>query len=431
MKLAPLLLLPLAACELQAAVGERDPQSQQPAGADAGPIQLDILFVIDNSGSMSDDQAALNGAVQHFVDQLATLPGGLPDLHVGVTSSNVGIQGELCPFQTTGCVGNGDDGRLLAVPRGACTPPDGLWISDAPGPEGTRITNHEGTLVETFACIAALGSTGCGLEQHFEAMRRALDGRHAEQAGFLRPNAFLAVIFVADEDDCSAADCAVFDPASADLSDPLGPFGSFRCTEFGVVCGAHTIARAPGEYQACVPREDSYLRHPGDYASFLRAIKPDNRLFVAALVGDPDPFYVVMDDDGNPKLGASCSGPTAAGATPGVRFDWLLDQFPGHSDLESICSDDFAVPLTAVGVTARAAILDGLGGSGELPGGASSGCSASGRGRGGEGAAALLLAAAVSAWVRRRTRSWTPGGRGRRCTRRAAGRAGAAAGRCR
>ena len=43
-------------------------------------------------------------------------------------------------------------------------------------------------------------------------MKRALDGSNPENEGFLRDDAFLAVIFVADEDDCSAFSRGVFDP---------------------------------------------------------------------------------------------------------------------------------------------------------------------------------------------------------------------------
>ena len=42
----------------------------------------------------------------------------------------------------------------------------------------------------------ALGAGGCGFEQHIEAAKRALNNNPAN-AGFLRPNAYLAIIFIA------------------------------------------------------------------------------------------------------------------------------------------------------------------------------------------------------------------------------------------
>ena len=46
---------------------------------------VDILFVIDNSGSMTDEQAQLGIWSSEMFDVLQT-DGELPDLHVGVTS---------------------------------------------------------------------------------------------------------------------------------------------------------------------------------------------------------------------------------------------------------------------------------------------------------------------------------------------------------
>ena len=66
--------------------------------------------------------------------------------------------------------------------------------------------------------LAQIGATGCGFEQHLLAMRRALENNPAN-AGFLRDNAFLAVIFIADEDDCTFAKSAMLGPES-DLAAP-------------------------------------------------------------------------------------------------------------------------------------------------------------------------------------------------------------------
>src|SRR5688572_7857228 len=93
---------------------------------------VDILFVIDNSGSMAEEQTSLATNFPRFIDVLKTIQGGLPDVHIGVVSTNVGIS----PYQTTGCVGNGDDGKLQNTPRGACTPPNGYFISDIADPSG-------------------------------------------------------------------------------------------------------------------------------------------------------------------------------------------------------------------------------------------------------------------------------------------------------
>jgi hypothetical protein len=190
---------------------------------------------------MGEEQSSLVDNFANFLSVLGNLPGGLPNLHVGVVSSNVRVGG----FIITGCDGEGDDGILQNEPRAACTAPNGFFIEDVLAPDGqTRIKNYTGTLEETFSCIAELGTDGCGFEQHLESVKRALDSAATPQnQGFLRPDAALLIIIVADEDDCSASNPMVFDPMDMTLSSPLGPLTSFRCTEFGVRCAQGLLSR--------------------------------------------------------------------------------------------------------------------------------------------------------------------------------------------
>ena len=69
---------------------------------------IDILFVIDNSGSMAQEQAALATNFPLFMAVLNGIQGGLPNVHIGVVSSNVGVGGYNIP----GCIGQGDNGAL-------------------------------------------------------------------------------------------------------------------------------------------------------------------------------------------------------------------------------------------------------------------------------------------------------------------------------
>src|SRR5688572_472844 len=213
---------------------------------------IDILFVIDNSGSMAEEQASLATNFNRFVNVLENIEGGLPNIHLGVISSDLGAG----PFNISDCDGNGDNGALQNAPRdGACSPPAGAFISDIANPDGSRTNNYTGTLAETFSCIAKLGIDGCGFEHHLESMKRALNGSQQKNNGFLREDAFLAVIFVADEDDCSAADTQVFDTSQTGVDDPLGPLSSFRCFEFGVECDVPN-PRQVGPRQECHPRAE-------------------------------------------------------------------------------------------------------------------------------------------------------------------------------
>ncbi|MBL4635617.1 MAG: VWA domain-containing protein, partial [Kofleriaceae bacterium] len=197
---------------------------------------LDILFVIDNSNSMRDEQISLAANFGNFINVLNNIEGGLPNIHIGVITTDLGAG----PYNITGCTGNGDNGVLqnAAVGPAGCSTPTDKWISDIGDEMGNRTKNYAGGLSEAFSCIAQLGVNGCGFEQPLESMRLALDNTSGQNTGFLRPEAFLAVIIITDEDDCSAKDPSIFnsDPSLDNINSAVGFLSSFRCFEFGVTC---------------------------------------------------------------------------------------------------------------------------------------------------------------------------------------------------
>jgi hypothetical protein len=316
-----------------------------------GKRDADILFVIDNSDSMREEQVNIAANFPRFIERLDAIQGGRPNIHIGVVSSNVGI----APYGEEACSGNGDNGLLQNTPRvPPCSPPNGgaRYIEDIALASGGRQTNYPGQLEDVFACIAQLGTTGCGYEQHLESMKRALDDSNPENANFVRDGAYLAVIIVGDEDDCSARDNAVFNPSTAldTATSVLGFRGDFRCTEFGTTCdGLTPLPRAAGNYTSCAPRGDSYLHHPQDYVDFLRARKGDPTLLLAAAIVSPvTPFQVALDTDGKPKVQPSCN--TSNGkAYPAVRLSYFVNQFgAGNGQVASICNTDLSGALTDI-----------------------------------------------------------------------------------
>jgi hypothetical protein len=306
------------------------------------PIEaVDILFVIDNSGSMQEQQDALiASAGEALFDQLAAEVGGMPDIHVAVVSSDVGAG----DYAITGCSneGNdGDDGRFLIGNASCPITIDGTYLSDYDDGAGGRITNFSGTLDEAFGCAAALGTQGCGFEQHLESMRRALDGSNVANAGFLREDAILLVVILADEDDCSAFDTGVFDTSQNDIMAPLGFLNSFRCFEFGVVCDGDD-PRTFGDKTGCAPRDDSaYLTTVDEYVTFLHGLKADpSMVMVAGIFGDVAPVTVIPDPEMSmrPVLDSVCppDGSTI-GTYPAVRLHALAGGFPARWVFTPIC----------------------------------------------------------------------------------------------
>ncbi len=359
---------------------------------------VDLLFVIDNSASMAGEQANVRVNFPAYLTSLRNMEGGLPDLHLGVTSTDLGTG----MYQISSCEEVGGDGGNLLT--GNCTNPTGApYIIDVaargceitmePGntcsahscsqadcahePSTTfvedsttgcpRCRNYAGEALEdVFSCIADLGTMGCGFEQPLEAMRRALEPTNTANAGFVRDNAFLAVVLITDEDDCSASNPQLFDNTQTDLTSTLGPLNAYRCFEHGITCDINSRVHQ-GTRQNCVPREDAAaLLHPvSSYLQFLQDLKDPQEMVVAAmagpvqlsLTGEGHNMVVDLDDAGNPELQYSCTV-ADGGAVPSIRIFNVIAAFNTEEDLatwaySSVCSMDFTPVLAGIGNTIK------------------------------------------------------------------------------
>jgi hypothetical protein len=330
---------------------------------------IDIMFVIDNSASTTDKQTIFAQNFPKFVQALDAFPTGRPNLHVGVIDSTVDIGTSAygnCPSPDPN-----DDGKFQNTAHGSGAPPNGYFITDVKTADGTRQTNYNGTLEETFQSIAQIGANGCGFEAPLEAMKRSLDGSRAENSGFVRDGAYLAVIFLTDEDDASTKDATVFSLPANQVGGP----NDFRVQPlFAYTCDTPISSSAPGMYKNCKARTDSYLQDPGLYAQFLSTVKDPAQIVVAAIAAPP-PGLMTNDDppqtanspdtiatgpvtlNGNtqplamlPSCSATINGNDAIGR-PAVRLASFLSNFGSRGRFYSVCQSDYSAALTDIGKT--------------------------------------------------------------------------------
>src|SRR5262252_3841425 len=138
---------------------------------------LDILFLVDDSSSMDTSQQNLTMNFPVFINVLKTLPAGLPNVHIAVTTSSMGA-GAFTQSGIPGC-GVGDAGNFVYQVRASVDPTcpqnqitDGRhFIESFAG--GTQ-NNFSGDISKVFSCIAQVGAMGCGLEHQLAAVRAAL-----------------------------------------------------------------------------------------------------------------------------------------------------------------------------------------------------------------------------------------------------------------
>lgn len=278
---------------------------------------VDVLLVVDPSSSMAGEASRLEDNLERFAQVLENIEGGLPDLHFGVVSADVAAGG----------------GRLESTPRVAgCEPPTDAYLIDIGHDDGERSSNYTGTLAETLACMAILPATGSNIEQPLEAARRALDGSNPANAGFLRDEAYLMLVFIGDEDDCSGG--AVLDLGEGEAR------SAWQCFADGVACD-QPVGTA-GVKTGCAPRESPATLTPiDDYISFFRSLKPHpTMVIVSAVTSDEIAPSVSVDPDG-PVLDPSCTLDTAEGR-PAPRLRAFLDAFPQRSTAVGVCQSDWS-----------------------------------------------------------------------------------------
>src|SRR5262249_45737524 len=152
------------------------------------------------------------------------------------------------------------------------------------------------------------------------SMRLALDPRRNANPGFLRDDAFLAVVIISDEDDCSTRDRSIW-TRNASVARTL-----YQCTELGIQCAEPDLLAA-GAKSSCQPRNASpAMVDVDEYVKFLEDLKGDKQLIVASISGDPSPVVVGLDKNKDPELKPSCSSNFGV-ATPAVRTSAFVSSF--------------------------------------------------------------------------------------------------------
>lgn len=182
-----------------------------PPDPDTGCKKVDLLFVIDNSGSMADEQINLVNSFPDFVSEMQAKLGNTESYHVGVVTSDNN------PFNGAGCnIYGGLVNRTGGVNSSnqVCGPYAGgkNWMSEADD------------LATKFACAGQVGTGGSGNEQPMYAMLQAVQPQNqapgACNDGFIRPDALLVVVIIADEEDDHEVDGCQQLPQSGSPGDP-------------------------------------------------------------------------------------------------------------------------------------------------------------------------------------------------------------------
>jgi hypothetical protein len=377
----------------------------------ASTAAADVLFVVDDSGSMAPQQANLARNFQTFIDALTKAQNdrkadGLDpfDFHLAITTSSIfeawqasgapvcgSPSANTCTIQnptfswkpsyTYQCTGTGDCPDVIPQYHNFTGCTAGVGANQAPYPAGNfvalgqnpRVLHFSRDLFDGSAASAAalhglvtqfqqniaVGTCGSGMEQHLEAGRlavqKAIAGSQTVAAGeWPHPGAKMVVVWVGDEDDCSSPQST--DPARTVYFQPL-PGVPGNGVPGNDVCTA----------EEAKPVAEQRLFKIADYADYFTTL---NRPFSAAFIYSA----VNCRDDGQGsricdtgkcacQCPASCGscGPGAAGIcnipadcggnSTGTRIHDLSAALRarGISTLDaSVCDADFGTTLQGI-----------------------------------------------------------------------------------
>ncbi len=341
--------------------------------------KVDILFMIDDSYSMHPKQEELKAEFPQLISRLkgfadAKLPAWY---HIGVVTSDLGA-GTL---DGSGCSPGGLGGKLQALGRGADAKACKIVGNDtSTGVPANYIDYNQLTgdsnlpagqdLPTTFQCMASVGDGGCGFEHQLESVYRALHDVPKENEGFLRDDALLAVVFLTDEDDCSAPPDSDLFGSDTDTLKKYGRQDSLRCTRFGLAGGSPAMSPLPDTSgvisnieAAPVPDQSASVGHLytiDRYINFFKSPKSDG-----GVKENPDDVILVsisapvnnqsidiepqLCDDQNPGQGNcqtlvhSCVSPDKVfTGDPAVRLSAVVNALNNKCDSveRSICDID-------------------------------------------------------------------------------------------
>lgn len=345
----PVLPLLLWACNSHP-LEAPDPRPEQQTNQyyEVNPIRdVDILFMVDNSPSMNQEQENLGRNFPAFMDELKKIPGGLPNVHIGVISSDMGAG----PTPVGSCTRPGGDRGIFQVkPNCGLNPNERFLISR----ENGSFNNFAGDIGRVFSCMALLGVTGCGFEHQLQATRVALyESITPENKGFLRPNAYLAVILITDEDDCSA------EPNSDLFTQDYGmSTASFRCAREGHLCNGRQppTDAFQSPLAECKANPGGKLIAVQQIVDSIRMLKarPDQQIIVAGIFGWPNNptgalyRYTKSTRSGEVDYAAVCESANGQ-ATAALRVKEFVEAFGQSGNYFSICQDDFRPAMKAIG----------------------------------------------------------------------------------
>jgi hypothetical protein len=272
MKLLLLITFVLAACETKTEFASLpdDPLSKyafETHTINSEPAKVDILFVVDNSPSMADEQKKIAQRIGSFLNYLDNV-----DWQIGITTTDVsngshGLQGELLELKPT-------KAKILKK----------------------HVPNYKSLFAknivreESSDCLFSCPSSN---EQPLRAVLESISKRDQENLGFFRKDAQFISVIISDEDEKSDGPSSALKPYQL-LDYIQTTFGSLKAATF------YGIIIQPGDNQCMNEQQSASEAHYGYFVETL--VELTGGITVDLCANDYASNLAAIGSDTNEKL---------------------------------------------------------------------------------------------------------------------------------
>ena len=248
--------------------------------------KVDLLFVIDSSGSMEDEQSNLVSSFPSFIDTVRTELAETDGYNIGVVRTD---------NNDISCVANRYGSLVVrnfaaGSSMNTCTP----YAS------GLRYMTQDDDLYSKFACAARVGIGGDGDERPAQALVAALSSPNIDvgdcNEGFLRDDALLIIVIITDEEDDHETDAQACNsmPLPGSDGDPPQWFDAVVAAKGGIESNVVVLSLVgPEGADACPPLDKCNDGVTGAEPAprLIEFTQMFTHGFVGQVCGDYEPFF--------------------------------------------------------------------------------------------------------------------------------------------
>ncbi len=291
----------------------------------AGPGKADIIFILDNGGSVADVQGRIAAQFSNFLNSISTI-----DYRIGIMTTDISSQISDTPYNLNGNPAL-QDGRLVKLTNGQY-----FITPQTPDPQGTFAANIHRP--ETDVCLANNYQDSHCPSQDPRGIYAANLMVNSNYQNFLRPNVQTTFVIISDDDERNSTDLSKYGYPQGANDSPATLISNFASHFPGKKLKVSALVIKPGDI-ACY--NDRYGRNGnpdlfGHYANIYASLVSQT----GGVLGS------ICSNDFTAELGAIATG--MDGSEQVTSADFVCQPYKNKYQIKFLNTDGSNAPATTV-----------------------------------------------------------------------------------